>query len=120
MISLKLPLPISVNEAYAWYPRRHKSDKYKKWEIASIKALKTQQKYTITGDSWLSAIYVFHVPIYCKNGKKKIWDVANREKVLSDFLCHEIPWLADHKFLTMTLVKKDSADQFVEVIIEEI
>lgn len=47
-IHLKLPMPPSVNEAYAGYPRRHKSDKYKDWVEKADKALKTQTKYSIT------------------------------------------------------------------------
>lgn len=47
-IHLKLPMPPSVNEAYAGYPRRHKSDKYLEWTKLADIALKTQEKYTIT------------------------------------------------------------------------
>ncbi len=113
MISLKLPFPISVNKAYAWYPKRHKSNDYKKWETEARNALRTQQKYTIEGDEWLSAMYIFHTQLHYKNGKKKVLDVANYEKVLSDFLSHEIVWLEDHKFLTMTLTKKQSDTDYV-------
>jgi Holliday junction resolvase RusA-like endonuclease len=59
--------------------------------------------------------------LHYKNGKKKVMDVANYEKVLSDMLCHEIPWLEDHKFLLMTLVKKQSiGEDYVDIFIEEV
>lgn len=77
MIQLILPFPISVNKAYAWYPKRHKSNDYKKWEIEARNALRTQQKYTIEGDEWLSAMYIFHTQLHYKNGNKKVIDVAN-------------------------------------------
>jgi Holliday junction resolvase RusA-like endonuclease len=121
MISIKLPMPISVNQAYAWFKVRHKSNAYKKWEIEARNALRTQQKYTIDGDEWLSAMYIFYTDLHYKNGKKKVLDVANYEKVLSDLLCHEIPWLEDHKFLSMTLVKKQSTgEDYVDIFIEEV
>lgn len=121
MISLKLPFPISVNQAYAGFKIRHKSNVYKKWEIEARNALKTQQNYSIDGDEWLSAMYVFHTDLHYKNGKKKVIDVANYEKVLSDMLCHEIPWLKDHKFLSMTLVKKQSiGEDYVDIFIDEL
>jgi len=46
-INLILPLPISVNMAYAGYPKRHKSNEYKKWIIEAKQSLDTQTQYTI-------------------------------------------------------------------------
>jgi Holliday junction resolvase RusA-like endonuclease len=66
-------------------------------------------------------MYVFHTDLHYKNGKKKVIDVGNYEKVLSDFLCHEIPGLEDHKFLSMTLVKKQSTgEDYVDIFIDEL
>lgn len=84
-------MPPSVNKAYAGFPRRHKSNEYKKWEIEAEKEMRTQERYTIEGDNWLSATYILHTDLHYKNGKKKVIDVANYEKITSDFLCHAIP-----------------------------
>ena len=120
-IHLKLPMPPSINKAYAWFPKRHKSNEYKKWEIEARNALKTQEKYSIEGDNWLSAIYILYTDLHYKNGKKKVIDVANYEKLTSDFLSHEISWLEDHKFLSVTLVKKQKETvEYIEIFIDEL
>lgn len=121
MINLKLPKPPSVNEAYAGYPKRHKSQKYKDWEKMADIALLTQRKYSISWDSWLSATYVLYTPLHFKNGNKRVIDVANYEKTTSDYLCKKISWLEDHRFLTMTLIKKEPVDgDYMEIFIDEI
>lgn len=120
-IHLTLPMPPSVNKAYAGFPKRHKSNDYKKWEVEARKALKTQTKYSIEGDKWLNAMYVLHTDLYYKNGKKKVIDVANYEKLTSDFLSHEIPWFADHKIMSITLLKKQKKQEdFIEILVDEL
>lgn len=112
-----------MNKAYAWYPRRHKSDEYKAWEIEAEKAIKQQESFEIEGDEWLSAMYILRIDLHCKNGQKKKIDVANYEKLTSDFLAHHIPWFADHKILSNTQVKKQKdpwAERTIEIYIEEI
>ena len=91
MIHLKFSRPPSLNEAYSGYPRRHKSDKYKEWEITAEKELKTQEKYEIEGDNWLSAMYILWIDLHYKNGEKRKIDVCNYEKIVTDFLCKKIP-----------------------------
>ena len=114
-------MPPSINKAYAGFPKRHKSNEYKKWEIEARNALKTQDRYSIEGDNWLSAIYILYTDLHYKNGKKKVIDVANYEKLTSDFLSHEISWLEDHKFLSVTLVKKQKeTDEYIEIFIDEL
>ena len=122
LIHLILPHPISTNKAYAWYPRRHKSKEYVEWEREAEKAMRTQTKYSIEGDEWLSMTYILYTPLYCKNGKKKKIDIANYEKTTTDFLCHHIPWLEDHKILTFTGIKKEVDDKGkrIEIFIEEV
>lgn len=120
-IHLTLPMPPSVNKAYAGFPKRHKSNEYKKWEKEAEKALKTQVKYEIEWDNWLSAMYVLHTDLHYKNGNKKVIDVANYEKLTSDFLSHAIPWFEDHKILSITLLKKQKKqDDYIEILVDEL
>lgn len=128
-IHLKLPMPPSVNEAYAGYPRRHKSNKYKDWVEKADKALKMQTKYSITWDNWLNAMYILWTPLHFKNGNKRVIDVANYEKIVSDYLSWgkkpenaKIPWFSDHKIQIMTLMKKEPEnwEECIELFIDEI
>lgn len=117
-IELKLSLPISINEAYWWYYKRHKSDKYKQWEkLAEIEMLK-QKRYTIKWDNWLFVDYEYHMPLYTKKNKKRIIDVFNYEKVLSDMLSKKIPWFQDHKIKTWLVKKIDNTNTKPYVIIK--
>lgn len=129
MIHIILSLPPSMNKAYAWYPKRHKSDEYKKWEIQAREELKTQNKYTITGDNWLNAMYVLHIDLHFKNGKKRVIDCGNYEKIISDFLSWwskpenaVIKWFQDHKIQALTILKKQKEDweDRIECVIDEI
>ena len=119
-IKLELPLPISVNKAYAWYRVRYKSNEYKQWiRQAELEMLK-QTRYTITWDNWLYVHYEFLMPCYYKNGKKKVVDVANFEKVLSDFLTKNIEWFKDEHIKRILLSKTDSNENKVIILIKEI
>ena len=120
-IHLTLPMPPSVNKAYAGFPKRHKSNDYKKWEILARNALKTQEKYSIEWDKWLNAMYILHTDLHYKNGNKKVIDVANFEKLTSDFLSHEIPWFADHKIMSITMLKRQKeSEDFIEILVDEL
>ena len=130
-IRLTLPLPTSVNCAYAGKEVRYKSKDYKLWiEEAMISAL-AQKKYKITGDEWLEVDYHYYTHIYNKNGGKKIWDVFNFEKTLSDLLAGKkkkgiwtqppiIDGFQDHKIITGRVTKHESDRQEVEIIISEV
>lgn len=119
-ISLTLPVPISVNQAYAGYKVRHKSDEYIIWEREAYKSYLTQTQYTVSGDEWLEAKYTYYMPIFYKNGNKKVIDVFNYEKLLSDFLAKVIPGFKDH-LIKKAHVEKIESDRFeVEIIIKEI
>jgi len=119
-ITLTLPLPVSVNQAYSWFRIRHKSEKYKLWiELATIE-LRKQTKYRITGDNWLLVDYDFHFPIFNKNGSKKVKDVANYEKALSDFLADNITGFEDHKIKMIVMKKTDSKESYVNIKIKEL
>lgn len=128
-IHLKLPKPPSINCAYAGYPKRHKSDKYKDWIKQADNALKTQLNYSIQGDNWLNAMYILWTPLHFKNGNKRVIDIWNYEKIVSDYLSGwkkpenaKIQWFYDHKIQIMTLLKKESweCEECIEIIIDEI
>lgn len=122
-IFLILPMPITVNKAYTGMQKRVKSSDYKVWEAKAILALRKQKKYSIYGDKWLSCIYTFYTSLVTAKWEKRIWDVANREKVLSDLLAkHGIEWFQDHKIKEMKLIKEEKHDteERVEVLIWEL
>jgi len=77
-------------------------------------------KYEITGDKWLSIKYIYHFPLLCKNWKKKVRDLGNFEKVLSDTISHHIEWFEDHRIKQLYQEKIDSEKEFVEVFIYEL
>ena len=123
MIHLKLPKPPSLNEAYAGYPKRHKSDKYKEWEKLADISMKTQPKFEIEGNKWLSAMYILWIDLYFKNGEKRKIDVANFEKIATDYLTKKIPWFLDHHVQTIVLLKKqkeEGTEDSLEILIDEL
>ena len=143
MIYLRFTLPPSVNIAYAWKDIRYKSDPYKKWEEIADLELRKQLKYEIIWDEWLTAKYTLHIDLFAKNGSKRIIDVANYEKCMSDFLwghvdpitrksltrthkdqwVQRLPWFKDHKIKinTQLKVQKDPwAEDWMEVEIDEL
>lgn len=119
-IKLILSIPPSINTAYSWYKVRHKSDKYKEWEKLAFFELQKQTKYKIKGDSWLFVSYTYYTPLFYKNWKKKVIDVFNYEKILSDFLSKQIDWFEDHKIKLWRVEKVDSIENIVKIEIKEI
>ena len=120
-ISLELPMPISVNTAYAWKSIRHKSKQYKKWiQLADIEYSKNSINYSIKWDNWLEVRYNYFFSLYTLKGKKRIKDVWNYEKVLTDYICTKIEWLEDHKIRIINLEKHDSDKNTVKILIKEL
>jgi len=119
-INLILSLPPSVNICYSGMQRRHKSEKYKQWVKECEIELLSQTRYNIKWDKWLLVSYQYHMPLHYKNWKKKVIDVANYEKVLTDTLCKNIPGFEDHKIKKMFLEKIESEERFVKIKIKEI
>lgn len=122
-INLILPLPISVNQAYSWFTRRHKSNEYKEWEFRAYQKFLEQKKlksYEIKWDEWLFVVYKYYMPLFFKNGNKKKQDLFNLEKALSDFLWKHIPWFQDQHIRCWYVEKIDSDRWEVEIIIKEI
>lgn len=117
---LEFTIPPSVNECYAGFPKRHKSDKYKQWlKLASIE-LAQQTKYTIKWNEWLEFNAIFFTPLYYKNWKKKKQDLDNWNKPLLDFLASNIEWFKDENVKVMKTEKKDSDLWKVKIFIREI
>jgi Holliday junction resolvase RusA-like endonuclease len=108
-----------VNHAYAWTAHRYRSKEYMQWLDHANLIMNRYDKFRITWDEWLGVEYDYEMPLFYKNGKKKVQDVANLEKVLSDFLVKRIPWFEDHKIREMTLRKKDSNTNYVTIRIYE-
>lgn len=119
-IELTLPIPPSVNECYTWYPKRRKSDVYKKWINLCTYSLVTRTKYNIVWNDWLEAELVFNIPLYYKNWNKKKQDLDNFLKPTFDLLSKEIPWFKDEHIKKITTEKVDSDDKNVNIIIREI
>lgn len=128
-IYLKLPLPVSVNKAYATNfktKRRFKSQEYTNWEESAKIEMRKFPKYIINEDNWLKVEYRFFMPIYLKKPRKngtdkKVVDVFNMEKALSDFLSTQIEGFEDHKIKEGKVSKTHCEDEpFVEVFISEI
>jgi Holliday junction resolvase RusA-like endonuclease len=120
-LHIMLKNPISINEAIAWKTRRHKSDKYESFETyVEIEFLKTWEKFEIKWDSWLQVDYKFYFSLYTKEWNKRIKDVFNYEKCLTDTLSKNIKWFEDHKIKKWSVEKIDSDKNFVKIIIKEI
>lgn len=125
-IKLTLPMPISVNSAYGnkknsqpwkW---RYKTQEYKNWESLAEVELRKQKECYIEWDKWLAVQYTYFTNILNKNWTKKIKDVFNFEKTLSDFLASNIEWFKDHKIKKWTVEKHNSDREEVEIIIYEL
>lgn len=119
-ISIRLPIPISINKAYAGKERRYRSREYLAWIDHANLIMNRYGKFSISGDEWLAVEYTYDMPLYCLDGKKKIQDVGNYEKVLSDFLVKRITGFQDHRIKKITLEKNDSDTNYVTIKIYEI
>ena len=115
-IEITLNMPPSINVAYAGYPKRHKSDVYKNWQ----RWIFLEKNWRIHWDEWLEVSYTFYFPLYTKKGLKKIRDVANYEKCLTDTICELIPWFEDHKIKRISMEKIDSNEEKVKIIVKEL
>lgn len=123
-IQIILPVPPSVNAAYATNfktKRRFKSKAYQEFiNEADAALLASGKKWKITGDSWLEVVYVFYFPIYNKNGSKKKKDLSNFEKCISDYLSSRIEGFADEKIRVIRMEKIQSITEKVCITIKEI
>lgn len=121
-IKLHIPfMPISINKAYAGYPKRHKSNDYKEFEYKMEKYfLELWIKYEIEWNNWLSIKYDFYFPIYNKNWTIKKKDLENYLKVLNDTISYHIPWFLDEKIKHISMSKWESEKEYIEIEIKEL
>ena len=84
MIKISLPFPPSVNALYAGKVRRYKSKRYVEWEAdARYKLIPQRKNIKQLPDGPIQITY------RCGRPDKRVRDLANLEKALSDFLVHE-------------------------------
>ena len=119
-INLEFSLPPSVNECYAGYPKRHKSNKYKTWLALAWLEIQKQTQYTITWNKWLKIKLNVFLPLYYKNGNKKKQDLDNFIKPTLDFLWHNLAWFKDEHIQELESKKFDSEENIVKIVIKEI
>lgn len=121
-IHLILPfIPVTLNEAYAWYEVRHKSNKYKEFENKLEKYfLELWEKFEITWNEWLQLNYTLYMPLFYKNWNKKKQDIWNYEKALSDCLAHHIIGFKDENIKILVARKVDSEKLETEIEILEL
>lgn len=119
-IMLELSLPPSVNECFTWYPKRVKSNVYKKRLNLARSELLTQTKYEISWDEWLDARITVFTNLYYKNWKKKKQDLDNWLKPLFDFLWNEIEWFKDEYIKSIIAEKRNSDKNIVKILIKEL
>ena len=124
MDKIKITIPfmsISVNEAFAWYPKRHKSNSYKEFENKMFKFFaELWERFEITWENFLEVKYIFYFKIYNKDWSIKQKDTFNYEKVLSDCLSKHIKGFEDKKIKYWIVWKIDSDTEKMEVEIKEI
>jgi len=117
-------MPPSVNKCYGTNfqtKRRFKTPCYVEWELDAFCSLNRQKRKKIIGNEWLEVGYYFYFPLYNKNGTKKVKDLENYFKALSDFLSKQITGFEDHKIKRYISPEKfDSDRNEVEVVIREI
>lgn len=118
-IEITLPLPPSVNEAYAGTVRRHLSNEYKAWLKEANIVMNKHRKDEISGDEWLMVEYTYYFSLYTDEWEKRNKDVFNYEKCLSDLLNHRLAWFNDHKIRKGYVEKIDSEKSYVVVRIWE-
>ena len=120
-IILSLPfLPPSVNEAYAGYPRRHKTEKYKAFEKDMLLFFRKLPKYEIEWEKFLEVRYEFHFELFYKNWNIRDRDVDNFVKILSDTIAHNIKWFKDKKIAKMVTTKIDDKKEHTNIFIAEL
>ena len=117
MIQLRMPFPISVNQAYAGFKRRFKSKAYKDYEKTSKAYYEENYDHFDPIDGELLVVYKFYSNWRNKNGTVKRKDVCNFEKTLSDELSNLIPWLEDENFWDVRMEKIQSDEEYVDITI---
>ena len=113
MIRIALPFPISLNAAYANGGNRrgrHKTDRYKAWEQHAGLCIK---------DSHRVALGAYHISIALRAPDKRVRDIANLEKVVSDILVKHGVIKDDSYCRKLTMMWNDSMDEECVVLLHE-
>ncbi len=118
-ITITLPMPPSVNQAYAGKARRFKSKQYKDWEKLCTTYPQKKHTFKYTGKG-LELHYKFFSKWYNKDESVKKKDVSNYVKLTEDMLCKIIDGLDDKYVWKFSAEKIHSGREEVEVTIEEL
>lgn len=113
-IEITLPMPPSVNTAYAGQIRRYKSKQYKKW-LELCKTFKNK-KYKVSGDEELVVSYDFYSKFYNLDGSIKRKDSSNYIKLTEDYLPNLISGFDDKQIFLHNRIAKHHSDKEIVVI----
>lgn len=114
---LRLPFPPSLNHIWrAVQGRVVLSQAAREWKAAAANALPRGRVEPLTGR--LIVTLLLCPP--ASYGKRK-WDIANREKIISDTLTEQRIWLDDEQVDTWLIVRgRPAIKGYADVLIQEI
>lgn len=113
MLTLALPLPPSLNNAYASFNgNRIPSRQLKAWKKAA-KALVIEQ-WEQQGRPAISKPYALHYRINVNHQS----DIGNREKCATDLLVATIPGFPDDKWVNRITIERDRSIDGAIVVVE--
>jgi len=117
-----LPMPISINVAYANGSKgRFKTKKYKEWEELCTTYKNIKFRYKEEKGMGLEFSYEFHSNWFNKNNTIKQKDLSNYLKVLEDYLPNVIDGFDDKYIFCYDSIKKvQSGREEVEITFKEI
>jgi crossover junction endodeoxyribonuclease RusA len=117
-LTLRLPFPPSLNRIWrAVQGRVVLSAAARDWKVAAVRCLPTGRvPAPLVGRLVVTLLL-------CPPAKygKRAWDVANREKLLADFLTEQRVWLDDSQIDMWLIVRGEPFDKgFVDILINEL
>ena len=117
-LTLRLPFPPSLNRIWrAVKGRVLLSEAAREWKAAAANSL-PRGRVPPPFDGRLVITLLLCPPM--KYGKRK-WDIANREKLLADFLTEQRVWLDDSQIDVWLIVRGPTTDEkgYVDILIQE-
>ena len=116
-IRIVLPMPISVNVAYAGNgKRRYKSLRYKQWLTECL--FSRNKKYYVDDTERLWVVYHFYSKWFTNKGDILTKDLDNYKKVLNDYLPNICIGFDDKQIFKETSYKmNNNKDMFDKVIV---
>lgn len=114
-LTLRLPFPPSLNRIWrAVQGRVVLAAAAREWKAAAVNLL-PRGRVAAPLEGRLVVTLLLCPP--AKYGKRK-WDVANREKLLADFLTEQRIWLDDSQIDTWLIVRGEPSDRgYVDILI---